>query len=252
MPELPEAWDSYLGLVDDAPASILLNLALEAHAPVEGLGVLHYWSADMLDAGPSGMGTGEEAEAFAEIEDAVTAAAAEIGLLQVGRLRNHGYFQFHYYGPSDLSEQLGAIAHRILDEGRRDSLQIGSKEDPQWEYFLGFLCPTPEQRRWMNDRNVVMQFMQHGDPLTPRPIDHFAYFPDQASATAFAKACADAGFEAGVGEPHEDNPNWSVQAVREDSIDLNHIHGVVLDLTEMAETCGGSYDGWGAPLVQPS
>lgn len=250
-PKLPESWDSYIGFVDDAPASVMLNLALEPIAPLEDLPVLHFWSVDMIDAGPHGMGTAEEAEAFAPIEDAVTEAAEKLGLVQVGRLRNHGYFQLTYYGAEDIIEKLGALAHEALDDERRATLKFGTDDDPEWNYYLSFLCPAPQQRQWMNDRNVVQQFMQHGDPLTPRPVDHFADFPSENTARAFANIIAEQGFDVDVREPTDENPNWVVQGIREDEVTLGHIHGVVMTLTTMAEEAGGAYNGWGAALLPP-
>ena len=85
-------WDFYYCRVNDAPASIFLNLAYRDERPA-GFDTLHYVGLQMLEPGDHGMGVEPDVELLWELEDKITAAAAAKGFAYVGRLRNDGDWQ---------------------------------------------------------------------------------------------------------------------------------------------------------------
>jgi regulator of RNase E activity RraB len=243
-----EEWDFYPCRVDDAPASIFMNFQYRDAQP-EGADTVYYAGFQILAPGEHGMGESPDAELLWKIEDEVTKAAAEKGLTYVGRLRNQGDWQLTFYGPGGKERVLEDITAEAAAGSR--GYRVGSKPDEAWSYYHEFLMPNAERWQWIMDRRVVERLEAEGDQAaTPRPVDHFIDFPDRASRDAFAAAAKARGFAAEASDPNDDeDPQFSVQLVREDPVELSHIHELVMELTELAEEHGGDYDGWGAPVA---
>jgi hypothetical protein len=238
-------WEFYPCVVDDRPASIVLNLRYESARPtVETL----YWvRIHMADADEHGMGSPLEADALRAVEEAIVAAATNEGLVYVGRVRTAGVWQLALYGVPGREHALDALARRA-ELGDRN-VEIRSEPDRDWRYFREFLLPDAERRQWMSDRQLVFVLKQHGDVLTtPRRVDHWVYFESSSSREAFVQGATRAGFEL----DHElDDERFGAQVFRTDPVELDHIHGVVMTLSELAEEHGGDYDGWETHIVKP-
>jgi hypothetical protein len=245
-----DEWDFYYCRVDDAPASIFLNLAYREERPA-GLDTLYYVGFQMLEPGEHGMGLEPDVKALWDLEDKITDAAAAKGFTYVGRLRNQGDWQLTFYAAGgDKEPELEEMVVKELGETDR-GYRIGSKEDAEWSYFDEFLMPDGERWQWIMDRRVVEQLNKAGDALdVPRPVDHFIDFPDAPSREAFMNAARERGFSAEAGDPGDDGePRYPAQLIRTDPVTLEHIHDVVMDIIELAEEHGGDYDGWGAPIA---
>jgi hypothetical protein len=240
-------WDFYPCVVDDRPASIFLNLRYEHARGASFINTLYWLRIQMLDAADHGMGGSLEAEALYSLEDRFIAAAASLGLVYVGRLRNDGRWQVMLYGPAGHSDALNVLAH-TLDLGRQ--FETGSKPDPDWTYYRDFLMPNAERRQWMQDRRVLDVLEEHGDDHSiPRRIDHWAYFRTPTSRQAFVQDVIPEGFA--LEATSDDAQAFGAQVFRTDTVELDHIHEVVMKLFKLAEQHGGYYDGWEGPLEKP-
>lgn len=254
--ELPEPaniddnWDSYLALVDDAAASLLVNMYFVEKGPLEGVEFLHHWALPMRWEGEHGMGTAEEADGFGAVEEQVTQSLIALGFYPVGRLRTAGYWQVSYYARTDLGKQMLAVIEEVMGEAVAQRVHAETTNDAAWEYFTDFLRPDPQQLQWMADRDVVMRLLEHGDPLTPRPVQHTIYFAAETGCRAFAKQTADEGFDCAIVLPDESEPRWTVKATREDGVALEEIHPIADGFRRAAADHNGDYDGWGTELVK--
>ena len=251
--EIRDAWEFYVCSIDDAPASIFLNLDFEAHAPLRDADTLYVVRIHLREPDDHGMGTVAEAELLRSIEDRITEGAQATGLYYVGRVRSGGVWQLTFYGRTGWIDAL-TPTHSTLDllAGRR--VDVRTMPDPDWGYYREFLLPDAERRQWIADRNVVEALRDRGDTLTlPRHVHHWAFF---ASATARAAFIADAereGFAvAGLVDTAEGERAFGAQLDRVDSVGLDHIHDVTMGLVELAEQHGGDYDGWEASLERPA
>lgn len=244
-------WDSYLALVDDAAASILVNMHFVGEGRPEGLPVLHHWALPMRWPGEHGMGTQDEAQGFAAVEEQVTAELMERGFYPVGRLRTAGYWQVSYYAADERGEEMSAVIEGVVGEAVATRVHAEAASDPKWEYFFDLLCPDAQQMQWMADRDVVMQLIQHGDPLTERPVEHLVHFAEEEKCREFARMAAEDGFDCAIMLPSDEEPHWTVQATRADSVELDEIHVIADGLRRLALDHDGDYDGWGTELVQP-
>jgi hypothetical protein len=251
---LPEAsslnsrWDSYVALVDDAVASVLVNMDFVLKGRLKGVDVLHHWALPMRWPGEHGLGTQDEAEGFAAIEDQVSDGLMELGFYPVGRLRTAGYWQVSYYAAEEQGEAMSRVIESVLGKVSA-RVHAEAASDPEWEYFFGLLCPDAQQMQWMADRDVVMRLVEHGDPLTPRIVQHTIHFRSEDKCREFAKYASEESFDCAIVMPGEEDPRWMIQASRLDPVELDHIHEVADALRRTAIEHDGEYDGWGTDLV---
>jgi len=246
----PEQWEFYYCQVDDAPASIFLNLGYQEARPA-GLDTLYFAGLEILEPGDYGLGVDSENTLLCELEDRISDATAKAGLCFVGRLRNDGDWQLTFYGPAGNEEELEQIVVRALGESER-GYRVGSQADADWEYYEEFLLPDAERWQWIMNRRVVQSLADAGDDHeTSRPVDHFVRFADAAHRDAFLAAAKARGFSGKAGPTKDDAElPYTAALVRSDPVELEHIHEVVMDLIDLAEEHGGDYDGWGAPIAK--
>lgn len=248
-----EEWNFYLCRVDDAPASIFLNLHYRHEPSPEGKDTLYWVRVEMLDPGEHGMGDDAEADAVYPALDELVEGADIAGLQFVGRLRNDGAWQLVFYGAAGRQEALDALSRRLGKDVNRET-ESGNKHDPNWRYYHDFLMPDAERYQWIKDCRVVEILAERGDPLTePRRVDHWAYFPSAAERDSFVAAATERGFS--TEELDDDEGSGGLrhraQIHRIDSVQLEDIHSVVMQLYSLAEKSGGKYDGWETSVEAP-
>lgn len=248
---MTDKWDFYFCTIEERPASIALDLGAAEAGPDPTRPFLLCVRLAMLRPRPDGLSSSEEAPELNALEkrldEALTAAC---GAEQVGRLTWNGVRELFYYGRSD--EEIER-ALRVATEGSPDrEVQWRHEHDPEWTFYRDFLYPSPGQMQWILDRRVVDQLRSHGDSLeVPRPVDHYVNFTDRAARDEFLKLAVERGFEGRTSDVEDEAaPRFCAHLVREDPVDLSHIHEVVLELRALADEHGGEYDGWGCPVQQ--
>ena len=250
--DVPDKWDFYLCKVDQRPASIILNFWFEDRLPIAEAPVLYWCAITIKEPGDHGMGVGDDAEQLRAIEDALNLAAGRHGLYPVGRLRNSGIWQITYYGPAGVDIQ-SLSAAQLEREGRE--FRIGASDDPEWKYFKDFLLPDEERRQWMADSKVVAALQRSGDPLTQtRRVDHWIYCTSQESRDALRTELEEQRFTVqSEWEDHEHSNErpYALQVYRDDSVELEKIHAVIMELVKQAQAVGADYDGWETPVLKP-
>ena len=245
-----EEWDFYPCQVDDRPASMFLNLGFVDAMPPHAMPVLHWVGLEMLHPGEHGMGVQPDVDSLFVCEDAIVPALATLGLVFVARLRNHGEWRLHLYGPPVVEERMLATLERALD-GQARGFRFGCQDDPEGECYAGFLYPPPERLQWIMDRRLVAQLQQHGDVLTAeRPVDHFLNFPEGVDVSGFCAAARELGFGMLEELPPAVGGMRSVPLQRMDTVELDAIHEAVMQLVDLAASYDGAHDGWGCPLVK--
>ena len=242
----PDAWETYFTTVDDCPASIALDISVGEHAPLDSktnlLAVLIY----MNEPGEHGLGDGVDPEALRHVEQQVVHAyEQELEVLFVGRVRSQGVWQLYFYGVE--SDELERRAAQLLSgfSGWKQELHISS--DPQWDIYFDLLFPDRERLQWIQDRKVCEALAEQGDPLViPRRVDHYAFFSTSADRQRFIDASGKEHFEVeSVGfDPDEKDMAFTVQLHRTESVELESIHEVVMNLIISATEHDGLYDGW--------
>lgn len=245
VPHIEERWDFYPARINNADASVLLNVALHGHAPLKTQPTLLWVLLDMKAPDKHGMGTAAEVARMTKLGDAVVERLeSELRARQVARIRGEGVWQLYFYAPA--AKDLEKHVHKALPKQDKKTIRVGSKADPTWKYYLDFLWPKPKQLRWMRDRALVDAQRQAGDDLSkPRVVEHFAYFADAAKRSAFEKKIAADKFEVVErAELADDIHPFVLRFQRTDKIELMHIHRVADALRVAALALGGTYEGW--------
>ncbi len=251
MSDAREEWEFYPCRVDDAPASVLVDLAWSRRARPDGIDTLYASCFEMADPDEHGMGSRDEAEQLYVAEDEIVAAVRDHGLVYVGRLRNNAIWQLTFMGPPERRATLEEISRSVTAADLRP-LRIVDQHDPSWSYFDGFLMPDRERMQWIQDRRVVDTLTKHGDTLTePRRVDHWAYFRSEADRDAFCSHARERGFETLDTEASESETPYGAQLRRQDSVRLEDIHELVMILHDLADDHRGHYDGWETRVVKP-
>lgn len=247
----PDEWDFYPAKINEAPASVMVNFWFDEKAPMKGFGHLLWVFVEMDAPGEHGMGLAAEAEATGPLEDALSAHVQEsLEAHYVARIRGEGDWQLYFYGPRSDGFEEAVDAFMKQYPGR--TYAAGDQADPDWEVFRTVLFPGEERLQWILDNRVVEALAEQGDPLTEaRRVDHWIYFEDRAARDQFEAAAKAAGF--GVqdgGEPNDDG-HLGIQIHREDFVDIERIHAVVMELKALATRHRGDYDGWETVVLRP-
>jgi hypothetical protein len=99
-------------------------------------------------------------------------------------------------------------------------------------------------RNWPAQRE---QRRQLGDDLAvPRLVDHFVVFKKKAAVREAAEAYAERGFDI---QTFPALLSTTVQASRLDALTDENVSAMVHEVVGIAEAHGGSYDGFGGPVV---
>jgi hypothetical protein len=243
-------WDFYSCRVDDEPASIFADLGIRRDVPLDSLPFMAFVRLFMRAPRPDGLSSQEEFEELIRLEDQVTASLkADDVTTYVGRNTSGGCRDFYFYvsDPSNFTERVTAA----LADFPEYKYEAGSRLDKEWNTYLKFLYPSPEDMERIQNRRVCESLQKNGDALSePREIDHWAYFPDDNSRARFLSAITPLGFEVReLKQPNEDAGTFGIQFVRVDLPSFENIDSITLPLYRAAIEAGGDYDGWETYVV---
>lgn len=251
--DVPEQWDFYLAKVDDAPASIFLNMAYGQLAPLDHVGAALWCEVPMRDPEDHGMGSPQDADRLVAMEDDLCERAAGEGFHPVGRLRSAGVWTIFFYGADGTRSRFDEVVSAVTAAHAIGEYETGTKPDAGWSLYREFLLPDAERWRWMNDRRVVDALRDHGDLSDrPRRVDHWVYFASADDRDRFVEQAAAEGFSLESAHKNDESAlPFAAQMFKEDAVELEHIHAVVMSLVELAEAHDGDYDGWETFIVKP-
>lgn len=241
-----EDWDFYFSNVDDILGSFYVDLGLAKVAPLTDKPNLVWISVNMNNPREDGLSSNEEFDILSDIEDRLQEfISSKHNSIYAGRLTTDGRRDFYFYmGDTKLydksiSESMVAFPSYTFD--------FGIKEDNQWEQYLNFMYPNPRQFQSIQNRRVVDNLEENGDPLTKeRQVDHWIYFNTKEDRESFLSKIKGEGFEIinqDFDSESSDRP-YSLHIARVDKVDIDSVNDYILNLWELAEECNGDYDGW--------
>ena len=249
---MSDDWDFYFARVNDAVSSIFVDLGVRADAPMEKRPWLLWVSVDLQSPNADGLSTQAEAPVLHAIGDALDAMIAPTcGAQLVGRITGAGRREFYFYG-----EEPGPLDLAVSNAMKNFAPYVhecGSTLQPDWEQYLDLLYPSESNLQRMFNRRVLETLAENGDVHeTPRQVDHWLEFADEAARAACRDTLIAIDFrleDEFVGE-EADRPHTLVVS-RVDSVDSHTINGITLELARLAQEHGGRYDGWESPVVKP-
>lgn len=247
MPGWDPDFDTYLTVIDDVPASFLIDLAAARHAPLDSHPVRLQVRITLQAPREDGLRSEEEAPMVNALEDRIIDGLAErVGAVFVGHELSQGYVHVVAYAPRN---RVGDEAE-LLDWLEDDGYEVAwlTEDDTAWGMYFEYLYPGPWELQAINNRRLLTQLAAHGDePTAPRLVDHVALFRDQAAATRASEPLRGAGFE--VDAPEQDDEVWVVQFRRTDALADGRADEFCAEVLSILDEYGGHYDGWGCPVV---
>ena len=245
-----ESWDSYLAKFGDQPASVLVDMGLNASAPDKRYPYLVVVGPKAHSSNKYGLPDNEEISQLETILDAtdnfITGITAKV---LAGTVTYNGE-RLNYYYVKDTTGIRNAI-RRMYNRSFKDyQFKLSVKSDPQWLTYSTFLYPSEETLNWMDNNKLITVLLQSGDSLTkPRNIVYAACFKTDSSRSAFM------AFVTGNGYTVQKSPtvkNYTfpecILFSRFGYIKMDSINIVTTTIKEEVKKHNGFYDGWSAPL----
>ena len=248
-------WDFYQCTVNGKPASIYLDLALQAAAPdLKRPLLLIVWLDLRLPDPDHHMSTDAEFDALGAIEDRlVDSFAGAYGCTYAGRITTDGRREFYFYSAS--AHQMEALALAALAPFPGYTVKAWRQPDAQWKQYRGVLYPRGQSLRWMKDKAVVDALAKAGDtPAIARAVSHFSYFSSDARRTAFTQAIEHAGFRIGKlldNRKAGDTYPFGVAYQLMQTPTLAVMSETTALLSKLSEKNSGQYDGWECAVAGP-
>jgi hypothetical protein len=257
---MPPSWeqdfDVYMAMMDDKPASFLIDLAAGAEAPVDTHPLRLTINVPLLRPREDGLRDGSELDAMGQLEDRFAAALeTQVDAIFVGHVIHDGETTMYFYVPAEHRARLDQLPEITGPAGDYQP-SWGVEDDPTWECYGDYLAPDEYSRQAIWNRRLQKVFGENGDQVdTPREIDHFAYFGSREQAEQAAVALRAAGFETDDVDPPDpstgDDEPWGLQFHRTDAVGGHRPDEFCQEILDIILPLDGDYDGWGAPHVKP-
>ncbi|UUV20861.1 DUF695 domain-containing protein [Paenimyroides aestuarii] len=248
--EIPQDWVFYACKVDNNPASIRINLALDKIAPIADYHHRTWFSVKLKDPDENGLPTNEEFPKICQIEDDIVDALTAKGAIMVGALKSNGTFDLYLY--SKNTDRYDAIMGEVMAKNHSDyQFATDFKEDAEWEDYFNFLYPNDYQYQSIQNRKVLFQLSKHEDnPEIEREIDHWLYFDSEANRENYIDEVQQIGYKVLSKDFRDDMPKNAYQLNISRVNSTIDIDDYVWELIEIAHKYNADYDGWGCPIAK--
>lgn len=246
--EVAEDWGNYFCHVESKPASIRLNLALKAVAPIGEYKYRTNFSVLLQNPDEQGFTTREEFPTICEIEDDLLEALTPKGALVVGALKTDGMFDLYFY--SKQTDNYESIINKVMQKFGDYKYMVNIAEDAGWDDYSNFLYPSDYEYQSIQNQRVIMNLEKHGDKSEKkRPVDHWLYFASEEGRIQFVDEVSKLGYTIAGIEKLEDKENpYQLHILRHDTTIWRDVNKHVWELITLAQPLGGAYDGWGCPI----
>ncbi len=247
MPTWEPDFDVYFALVDDAPASFMVDLAAE---PVDTHDTRLQVRVTMKNPREDGMRDEAELEPLGELEDALVEWLEQTyDAIYVGHMISEGALHLVVYAPA---ERVGEPTD-LLDGFDPADYELGwlIEPDAEWSMFAEFLYPDPYAMQVIQNRRLLQARAEHGDdPSLVHAVDHAAFFETREHAEAASEALQALGFAIDGLERDEQEAGWLLSFQRDDSLDGERPDQFCIEILEALEPHEGAYSGWGAAILR--
>jgi hypothetical protein len=249
---LSDEWDFYFARINDAPASIFIDLGIRRDVPVEGRPWLLWVWVPLRTPKPDGLATNDEAAVLNEIGTALDASiSATCGAQLVARVTGTGRREFYFYAAEPGELQAAAASAMNSFEGYAH--EFGSTFQPDWDQYQ-MLFPSESNLERMQNRRVLEDLAQQGDVHeVARKVEHWLHFADEETRSACRDTLTAIEFaveEQSLLEEGEDQLPYQLVVSRVDSVDSHTINGITLELARLARESGGLYIGWDCAVTR--
>ena len=248
--EIEHDWASYFCRVEDKPASIRLNLALNEIAPIEKYNHRIWFSIKLLDPDENGLSTKEEFPVICKIEDDISEALEKLGMILVGALKTNGTFDLYFY--SKNTGEFEEVANSVMKKHSNYSYAIDAKADNDWNDYFDFLYPGEYEYQTILNQKVLINLETNGDNSeSEREIDHWLYFETEKDRNSYIQKIEKIGYKVISTNILDKGKNaYQLNISKVSNANRNTINDFVWELIILSKEDNGTYDGWGCPIVK--
>ena len=244
---MTDHWDFYFCEVDHRVASIFVDLGIVEEVPMSDHSTLAWLRLHMREPREDGLSSHEEFEQLREIgQKVVERVCISRSSHHVGNVTSNGTRDFFFYvvdGPSAevrIADGMKAFPEYMFESGHH--------QDAEWKGYLDFLYPTPRDAQFIQNHHLVEMLEARGDRLeTPRVVDHRLSLPSAEAREKLKATLALEGY--GASEESEEEGGYWVSLSRSDPVVFEHIHGASMEVYDLVQEAGGTYDGWGCEIL---
>jgi uncharacterized protein (TIGR01619 family) len=245
-----EDWDSYFCRVNDALASVALDLGLRKVIPDKSKPDLLWIWVYFKSPRPDGLSDSSEFDALVRIEEKLTETlGSKFNAILSGRITTDGRREFYFYGlHSDAFDSAVVDALAFFPGYEFDS---GFQKDPEWKQYLEVLYPSDENLQRMKNRSVLDVLERKGDTLeASRDIFHWIYFRTKSDREAFWTVIQLLSYRL-QSKPEKAGGDFpfGLCIVRFQSVKQDYIDEAVIELFRCAKEFRGDYDGWETKVI---
>jgi uncharacterized protein (TIGR01619 family) len=247
---MTDGWNFYMCNVNDALASIAVDLNLRKNAPDTARPELIWVWVHFKHPRPDGLSSPAEFDILIEIEERITEALApKFDAILSGRITTDGRREFYYY--ASRSDQCETVLRSAFERFPSYEFDFGTQTDEAWNHYLDVMYPSEEDRQKMENRSVLDALQKNGDNLqTPRDVSHWIYFRNAGDRDAFWAAIQPREYRL---DSQNENPDkefpYGICVMRFQSVQQDDIDSAVLELLEQAKELRGDYDGWETQVI---
>jgi regulator of RNase E activity RraB len=248
-------WQFYVAAeASGSMRSTAVDMSVVSSAPQISKPIVFWVQVGMRHPNRNGLASREEASVLREIESkAIAEVTSQMDAVYVAQLNRDGRFEMYFYVPNTNGADkiaTGLVAHFAGYE-----IKTGSKNDPDWSAYLTEFYPQhPKSKQQIFNFSLIETLKQNGDPLTSvHLIDHTVRFPTPDLRQKFSDLATAQNFtesqkfeEAGLPDRR-----YGITVSHEFMINLPTINKVTWLFIDLAEQCGGQYDGWGTSAKLP-
>lgn len=247
-----ESFDFYITRFDEAAASIFVDVAAEASAPLSTHPQRLFLRVKMKQAREDGLRSKDEADALFAFEDAMLRGLRPVDALFLGRVVARGHTDFFFYAPDVINEQ--AVVTALQQSPGEYETEFAIASDPDWRAYFEFLFPSPVEYQLILNRKLLETLAERGDAhVIPRRIDHLAFFSDLDAAQAATEALVKKGYAVDPPIPPEQGEvYWRLAFTRVDPVTPEASDAFSMEVWDVIASAKGEYDGWGCDVVKPN
>jgi len=236
---LSSGWKGYATRDGNDLVSVLLDISMADTSVHPYFPTLVLACVPLRAPGDDGLESDEEFDLFEGLFDALDDMALQAGAMLVARRTWRGVREHVFYEG----------IRRVMQGYPDHACQIETREDASWAFFLEAIFPSDINLRIMTDDHLCESLRDRGDDLvTPRRIDHSAFFGDEVSRQRFIRLIRASGYTIdGLLDPGGALEEYGVTFSGVGC--PSEISSIVAPLYGAAQNLGGRYDGWEAEVV---
>ncbi|MDR3680767.1 MAG: DUF695 domain-containing protein [Flavipsychrobacter sp.] len=247
-----ENWDTYMAEIAKRPASILVDLSLEAKSPNASLPYLLITGPKSKLCQGNGLPAKSEIDELEEILNTTGTFITGLTPKVLAGTLTYNCERVNYYYVKDTIGLSFAIA-RMYNHNYKDYKYVYKmKHDPEWNVYRDFLYPNEESMTWMENEKIITELISQGDSLTkPRDITFEIIFITEDDRKNFMSFAHSNDYQV-VELDHIKNLDtpYGIKISRKELIKSDVIAELTTTVKKEAKKYNGKYMGWTSPVVK--